>query len=190
MNFPHFVLGIVDNNIEKKGNTIHSPRIPFDEKGETLFLQDVMLMHYQFTDWNRMKIKQAWYQCFERLTYPEKNSVDIYEMYNHFRYVRRLSKPCPEKWFQYYEQQGLDVRTIIPDPTSYYWVDKISEYVKVHGINKFKDLHIWESPLLGLIQGDTSPVKSFPIKLYKKVLEFYGGLPNRFYKRWLKKIIK
>ena len=49
--------------------TSSRPSIESETKEDTIVLQDIALLHFQFADWKRMCSKHIWYQCFERIKY-------------------------------------------------------------------------------------------------------------------------
>ena len=188
-NFPPFILGVIDDGSHKIGTAIHSPRVPINSAGKTITLNEVKLLHYQYTDWDRMLLKQAWYQCYEKINYPEKGNVDIYEMYNHFRYIKNNLQLINQNWFQQYEKMGINMKTTIPNPASYYWVDQLNNYFKEYGEKYFRRLDVFNNATNKYVAINENINNNFFSKTYIKLLHFYGSLPNRFYKRYLKKIL-
>ncbi|MBS1627458.1 MAG: glycosyltransferase family 2 protein [Bacteroidetes bacterium] len=188
-NFPHFVLGVIDDGTIKKGTSIHSPRVPINITGETIILNEIKLLHYQYTDWDRMLLKQAWYQCYEKVSYPKKGNVDIYEMYNHFRYIKNNVQSINQTWFQYYEEIGINMKTTTAHPASYYWIEKLNNYFADYGEQYFRRLDIFNNATTQYLTMNVAEINDFFSIAYRKLLRFYGGLPNRFYKRFFKKIL-
>ena len=189
-NFPHFVIGVVDSGSEKQSQIIHSPRVPFDNTGVTVFFEDVKLLHFQYTDWDRMLLKQYWYQCFERIKHPEKSLLDIFELYNHYRFIDRLKLPVNQKWFDGYFQQGIDLLKTELRPETYYWTTSIKAYFEAYGPDYFSRLNIWNDGIITKYIGSFPPVEQkLRYQIYRWMLMQYGSLPAGKLKMRIRKLL-
>src|SRR5215510_5602039 len=63
-------LGFMDDGSDHVGTKIHSRRIPIPSGSREIKLQDIKVLHYQYTNWERMESKHRWYQCWERRNNP------------------------------------------------------------------------------------------------------------------------
>ena len=62
------------------------------------YAKELCVLHFQFVDWNRMRSKHIWYQCFERINFPQKSTIDIYRTY-HWMYNPNIQyKSIPKEW--------------------------------------------------------------------------------------------
>lgn len=139
-----FAWGFVDDGSEHTGVKIHSPRIPIPKNAHSISLRDIRVLHYQYTDWERMKSKHRWYQCWERINNPERHAIDIYRQYHHM-YAVPLDeiKVIPDSWKSGYERQGIDM-TSIYRTGEFRWDKEVLELILKHGALKFKREAIWE----------------------------------------------
>lgn len=136
--------GFVDDGSLHTGEKIHSTRLPTPPGAPSLSLKAIKVLHYQYTDWPRMKSKQRWYQCWEHLNMGGKRPIQIYRQYHQMdaRPPEELHPMRPE-WLERYELAGIDMRTV-PDEPFYRWDREIIEMFEQHGVAKFRRLGIWE----------------------------------------------
>ena len=136
--------GFVDDGTPHRGQTIHSRRLPVPEGGPVVHLDDLVVLHYQYTDWDRMRSKQRWYQCWERLRYPEKRPVLLYRQYHHMDAAIETAQPMRAEWLAGYERAGIDMRTVTPAPF-YWWDEEIVDLFHEHGVEPFRRLNVWDA---------------------------------------------
>ena len=134
--------GFVDDGSPHKGYKIHSPRVPVPEGAPSLVFEDIHVLHYQYANWPRMKSKQRWYQCYERLEHPDKRPITIYRQYHHMDAARQNAEPLPQEWFAGYENRGIDMTTV-PKKEYYYWDEQLVKLFQEHGTNPFQRLDVW-----------------------------------------------
>ena len=72
----------VDDGSPHTSHRIHATRIPVPPHSKRHALTDVKVLHLQYTDWSRMKSKQRWYQCWEKINQPAKRPIQIYRQYH------------------------------------------------------------------------------------------------------------
>jgi len=136
--------GFVDDGTKHKGLKIHSPRIPIPENAPFYYPKHIKVMHYQYADWERMKSKHRWYQCWEKINNPNKNSVDIYRQYHHMYSVRKSQlNSIPDEWFYHYDKRGINLKKISSN-RRYYWDFLVLDLFKVYGEEYFRSLSIWD----------------------------------------------
>ena len=136
--------GFIDDGSEHTGSKIHSTRIPYRINAPTIILKDIKILHYQYSDWDRMKSKHRWYQVWERLNNPKRSSIDIYRQYHHMDVISPNEIHfIPKDWFCGYINQNIDITSV--NIKGIYWWDKdvLSQLAK-HGIGKFKREAIWD----------------------------------------------
>lgn len=137
-------LAFMDDGSDHTGQVIHSSRIPVPENAPTIVLQEIRVLHYQFTDWDRMESKQRWYQCWERLNNPKKRPIPIYRQYRHMYGIDpSVVQPLQQDWLAGYLEQGIDMSTL-RRPAFYYWDRELLELFSKHGIHLFRKLDIWQ----------------------------------------------
>lgn len=144
---PHYYLpwGFMDDGSDHVGEMIHSTRIPMPADSPTIDMQDVGVLHYQYTDWQRMESKHRWYQCWEVLNRPYRGGAKIYYHYHHMYQVNESDlKDVKEEWFDYYLRNGIDMKVI--DKQGIYWWDReVLNYFRQYGMKKFRKLDIWDT---------------------------------------------
>jgi hypothetical protein len=135
--------GFVDDGSIHDGKDIHSTRLPISNNSKEIFLEEIKVMHFQYTDWERMKSKHRWYQCYERINNPHKSSIDIYRPYHHMYAIKKSEiKKIPDEWFDYYKQSGIDLE-VINSQKYYYWEKLVLEFFDKYGTQFFKKEDIW-----------------------------------------------
>lgn len=134
--------GFVDDGSAHEGEKIHSSRLPRPDGAPTLAMREVKVLHYQYTNWPRMKSKQRWYQCWERLNHPDKRPITIYRQYHHMDADAAQAEPLPEAYLGGYERAGIDMRTV-PQKDFYRWDEDIVALLREHGADTFRKIAIW-----------------------------------------------
>lgn len=139
------VFGYVDDGAEHSGERIHSVRLPVAASAPSVSLPDVRVLHYQYANWERMKSKQRWYQCWELLNVPRKRPIQLYRQYHHMDAIppERI-RPLPEEWIAPYEAEGIDMRSI-PEQAHHPWDDEVAGWIRAHGARRFRKLDIWDA---------------------------------------------
>ena len=151
--------GFMDDGSEYIADKIHTNRIIYPEKAEKVFIDDVKIMHYQYTDWERMESKHRWYQCWERINNPNKSSIDIYRGYHHMYSIKKGEiKKIPKEWFEEYEKLGINIKEIKKD-NNYYWDKVVLGYFEKYGTSFFSKEAIWDInwPLIARKYGFENP---------------------------------
>ncbi len=157
-----FPWGFIDDGSEHIGEKIHSPRIPLPTHAPMIALQDIKVLHYQYTHWERMKSKRRWYQCWERHNHPSRRSIPIYRQYHHMDAIsQREIQHLPREWLSGYEQQGIDMTSIYREPV-FWWDREVVTLLEKYGTVKFKREDIWDvdwSALAQKINSTDQPVE-------------------------------
>jgi len=134
--------GFVDDGSAHEGEKIHSPRIPVPLGAPTFDSEDIRVLHYQYANWERMKSKQRWYQCYEVLEHPEKRPVTIFRQYHHMDASVKGAKRFPDIWFDGYEEQGIDMTTV-ERKSHYYWDKELVHLFIEQGVDPFRKINVW-----------------------------------------------
>ena len=106
---------------------------------------EIGLLHFQFVDWNRMRSKHRWYQCFERIYFPKKSAIDIYRIY-HWMYNPSLPfQTIPSEWLEDYKTNfGIDLSTYVKEER-YWWDEKVSNYFSVYSPRYFRHIETYHT---------------------------------------------
>jgi len=138
------VFGFMDDGSEHRGQAIHSTRLPMPPDAPVQTLHEVSVLHYQYVDWSRMKSKQRWYQCWERVNRPRRPAIGIYRQYHFMDAVLpEQQMTVPPEWLSGYEAHGIDMTSVVTEPF-YRWDLEILDLIVKHGASKFRRLNIWD----------------------------------------------
>src|SRR5579863_481024 len=135
----------MDDGSPHAGELLHNRRIPLPAAGPVVALAAIEVLHYQYTDWARMRSKQRWYQCLERLLRPQRGPLEVYRQYHHMDAVpRRAAGPVRREWLAGYEQHGIDMTSVGGGPP--YWFDREAvAMIDRHGARHFRRQAIWDA---------------------------------------------
>lgn len=169
----HFPWAMIDDNSSHNGRLIHSPRLPVKDPDKVIKLENIFVLHYQYTNWKRMESKHRFYQCLERLNYPEKSAIGIYRMYHHMYAIKKEDLfTLREEWFANYELKGIQVRYLNYD--SNYWFDaEVIRLFKEHGEKKFKKEAIWNVDWNKIANSDRDENYNDPRSFFDKLLHLW-----------------
>ncbi|MBM3706994.1 MAG: glycosyltransferase family 2 protein [Actinobacteria bacterium] len=168
--------GFIDDNSKYLAGKIHTNRIIYPEGANVLLLEKIKVMHFQYTDWNRMESKHRWYQCWERINNPQKSSVRIFRPYHHMYAVKNSElKKIPGEWFDYYKKSGIDL-AVVNKYKYYYWDKLVLDYFNKYGTHFFKREDIWyinwETKARDYGYKDTNKYKD-PRNFFLKIVHFW-----------------
>lgn len=128
---------------------IHARDIFVTDNSDEIFIpKEIKILHLQFIDWNRMRSKHRWYQCYERIYFPSKSAIDIYRRY-HWMYNPLLPfRDIPSEWITDYKTKyGIDLNSYEREK-HYWWDDKTQAYLLEHTPKFFRHIEtyytIWE----------------------------------------------
>jgi len=140
----YFFWGYMDDGYQHKSdNIIHTARIPLPQGHDIINNKDIKVIHFQFTDWNRMQSKHRWYQCFEVLNFKDRSALDIFRMYHHMYGVKPTNLiPIPKEWIEDYKKQEIDLLHVNYE-TKLWWDEKVLDLFEEHGTEVFRKLNIW-----------------------------------------------
>ena len=137
------VFGYMDDGAEHTGAIIHSMRFPISKKGDVFHLHSIKVLHFQYLETQRLRSKHAWYQCFERVQFPEKSNVKIFRIYNHYlNSVGRAVCEIPKEWFTLFVEQQVDITSVVVEQMLW-WDTQVLDYMNQYGIRYFARLNIW-----------------------------------------------
>ncbi len=184
-----FPWGYMDDGSNHVGNLIHSPRIPIPANARKLILKQVRVLHYQFTDWDRMRSKHRWYQFQEALLRPERSSIDVYRQYHHMDCLKKDALfSLDENWFAGYEKRGISMRKI--NKQDKYWYDRESlAFMAQKGFGDFRNLSVWDVDWSRLaIDHDMPGPIADPRSPFDKMVHKWLKQTQRHYPRfWVRK---
>lgn len=140
----HIPFGFVDDGREHHGAAIHNDRLPVREDRPSIVFRQHFVLHYQYAAWSRMKSKQRWYQCWERLNQPHKRPIQLYRQYHHMDAIPDDQvRAVDDGWFGDYESAGIEMQTV-REQCWYPWDEDVLEWLVAHGPRTFGRLDVWE----------------------------------------------
>ncbi len=134
-----------DDGSAHRGLDLHSPRLPVADGAPRLALPEILVLHLQYTAWERMLAKQRWYQCLEQLLHPERHPIAVYRMYHHMHAVAPAQeRGIDREWLAPYERRGIDLRR--PAPGGPFWFEReVLDLLARHGGPTFARQAIWDT---------------------------------------------
>jgi glycosyltransferase involved in cell wall biosynthesis len=136
--------GFVDDGSDHNGDEIHATRVPVPPQAAIRPLSETKVLHLQYTDWPRMKSKQRWYQCWERVNHPGKRPIQIYRQYHRMdAFPQDQLQIVPDDWIRKYADLGIDIR---PRNSSgpYWWDEEVLDWLLNRGAQEFAKIDVWD----------------------------------------------
>ncbi|MCL5771859.1 MAG: glycosyltransferase family 2 protein [Actinobacteria bacterium] len=189
--------GFMDDGSDYIAEKIHTNRMIYPENARELFISEVKVMHFQFTDWERMESKHRWYQCWERINNPNKSPIEIYRSYHHMYSIKDEDiKEIPDSWINYYLNIGIDLKNI-NKTGDYYWDKQVLNYINQYGARFFSKIAIWDIAWDEKAKyyefNNPQDFKDPRIKMEKYIHNWLKNTQNNFYSlpnRIISKILK
>jgi hypothetical protein len=138
------VVGFVDDGRPYSGPPIACSRVPTPSDAPSLELSEAGVLHYQYLDEERMRAKQRWYQCVERLEFPDKRPAEVYRLYHHMDAwpADQIHPVSPESLEAF---RGLGIADLeVGRGGQDVWHRRILELMREHGTDPFRKLDIWD----------------------------------------------
>ena len=141
----HFAWGYMDDGFEHSSQSkIHTGRIPLPSSHNVIVLNQIKVIHFQYTSWIRMQSKHRWYQCFEKVNVFNRSELDLFRTYHHmYGLSQSQTKAIPLDWIQGYNDLGIDITSIIVESRNYF-DEQVLALLEHHGAHTFKKLSIWD----------------------------------------------
>lgn len=137
--------GFIDDGSQYNVGLIHVPRLPIKENTQYIKLNDIAILHLQFTNWERMERKHIWYQMYEHIHYPSKSIISIYRAYHYSQNTNTMpgSKELVFKneWLTQYSTLKIDITSVNKLP-QYHWDEVIVNYINRYSIDYFKRIDL------------------------------------------------
>lgn len=141
---PPMSWGFVDDGSRHSGKLIHSGRVPEPDGTPVIHATKLRILHLQYIDWDRMKSKHRWYQCYERIQFPKKSPLSIYRTYHHMDAIaeQKMSVITDES-ISVYTQMGIDPFLHVKEDV-YRWDREVVAMVRGHGFTTYRYTDIWD----------------------------------------------
>jgi hypothetical protein len=134
--------GFVDDGREHTGERIHSRRLPVPAGAPSLEFDEIKVLHLQYLHWARMRSKQRWYQCWERLNDTSKRPITIYRQYHHMDAGVARSRPMPPAWTAAFGPEWGSVGTTGEE--YFRWDRDVRDMLLEHDVETFRRMAIWD----------------------------------------------
>lgn len=109
-----------------------------------IFLSEIVCLHYQFCNWQRMEAKHRFYRVYEKVTIKKLSDLGIYRMYNHMKSRRISTGLSPNNWFAGWQKLGIDMTSISTEEFFYYDLT-VLDLIDKHGADAFALQDIWSA---------------------------------------------
>lgn len=107
-----------------------------------LYLNDIVCLHYQCCNWQRMEAKHRYYRAHEKANIQKLSDLAIYRIYGHFSSNAMAIKNSLPKWYDGWIKMGIDVTSVSADDLTHFDISVI-EMLKKNGSEFFKFQDIW-----------------------------------------------
>lgn len=138
-NFKDFIF--CDNGENYNQDFMHLPRTPITNNNNSIRLDLIYgaVLHYQFSDWKRFQLKQAWYRCSELIEFPN-NEISINSKYS----ITNDSKYKLTKIDENMAPKKLKIEYLKLAKYSWHY-QRMLEYFNKFGVVFFEKLEIWHT---------------------------------------------
>lgn len=192
--------GFIDDGSQYNVGLIHVPRLPIKENTQYIKLNDIAILHLQFTNWERMERKHIWYQMYEHIHYPSKSIISIYRAYHYSKNSNTMpgSKELVFKneWITQYSTLKIDITSVNKLP-QYHWDEIIVNYINRYSIDYFKRIDLgnidWKYKSKfhqGLDPSKFDSHSNFIDRILMKYLQHTQEKRSKVYVRIIDKILK
>jgi glycosyltransferase involved in cell wall biosynthesis len=169
--------GYVDDGLEHVGSVIHSIRIPCPPAPNYYYMENNPVLHLQYIDWNRMKSKHRWYECFEAIEFPEKSALAIYRRYHHMYAIApsQIKRVAP-KWLATFREKHIDPFAYRSEEY-YRWDCEVLDLIRKYGGSRFAKLDVWDcdwQKIALLINPATTDIPQNPCSALNHVVTRYA----------------
>ncbi len=132
-----------DGQARYSDHYLHVKRVPAGMNGDIIDFGNYAtygVLHFKGVNWRNLRIRQAWYQCLERIHRPH---VAPQKIVNHYSRLINESNlilaNSPAYWFTY----GFFDEMTCQQPDTWR-KHQIKNWIHIHGYEYFKDLDIWD----------------------------------------------
>jgi hypothetical protein len=107
-----------------------------------IYLNDIVCLHYQSCNWQRMESKHTYYLMHERANIKKLTNLAIYRVYGHMTSNNIECRKTPKKWFDGWSKMGIDMTSCGVSNLTHFDISAI-EMLNKYGSNFFAYQDIW-----------------------------------------------
>jgi hypothetical protein len=107
-----------------------------------LYLNDIVCLHYQCCNWQRMESKHRYYRAHEKVNIQKLSDLAIYRIYGHMSSNDMEIKSSPHEWFDGWKKKGIDMTTVQTESFTHFDLSVI-EMLHKNGPDFFAFQDIW-----------------------------------------------
>lgn len=107
-----------------------------------IFLNDIVCLHYQCCNWERMESKHRYYRAHEKSNIRKLSDLAIYRIYGHMMSRQNEFRNSPAKWFDGWTKIGIDMTSHENMKLTHFDLSVI-EMMHKHGSDLFALQDIW-----------------------------------------------
>jgi len=147
-----------------------------------IYLHDIVCLHYQFCNWNRMEAKHRYYRAHEKADIRKLSDLAIYRIYGYMSSKKVKHQNCLTKWYDGWTQKGIDMSSVGDTELTHFDLS-VLELFKKHGTDYFSRQNLWKADWerlcqlakeQGVLSDDfdfTRPRKSVFFKMYHSYMK-------------------
>ncbi len=107
-----------------------------------IYLNDIVCLHYQGCNWQRMESKHRYYRAHEKSNIGKLSDLAIYRIYGHMISQKTEYRHSPSKWFDAWTKMGIDMTSFEDMELTHFDLSVIGMLQK-HGSDFFALQDIW-----------------------------------------------
>lgn len=109
---------------------------------KNIYLNDIVCLHYQCCNWERMESKHRYYRAHEKSNIRKLSDLAIYRIYGHMMSQKIEFHNSPSKWFDGWMKMGIDM-TSYEDMKFTHFDLSVMEMMNKYGSDLFALQDIW-----------------------------------------------
>lgn len=188
--------GFVDDGSEHQGKRIHSSRVPHPPGAPALECKEIVVLHFQYVVWERMRRKQRWYQAWEHHKHGTKGPLAIFREYNHMMgsWDRTELFPMDPTWLAGYDARGISYRNLRSEEVTW-WDREILDFMSKAGPAHFRRIALWDQDwtkvaALAQVAGDFRDPRNLYERLVHRLLGASQGHRSSLLTRALEHVLR
>jgi len=130
------------SDIPTNGREMHLAYNPMHAK-KYIYLNDIVCLHYQCCNWQRMESKHRFYRVHEKANIKKLSDLAIYRVYGHLSSKNIVCRKSPKKWFEGWTKRGIDMTSCRVENITHFDIS-VMELLKKYGANYFSLQDIWQ----------------------------------------------